>query len=99
MSPHSWDRVAKKRIEKDRDRLVPVEMIEQGQALPSNLRIRMKPRPEAEERQVHLSRCPQRGELSRWCRREAEHVPLDSLPQTFVHKRDRSQGAPVTASD
>jgi len=74
-------------------------MIEQGQALPSNLRIRMRPRPEAEERQVDLSRCPQRGELSRWCRRETEHVPLDPLPQTFVHERHRSQGAPLTASD
>jgi hypothetical protein len=80
MSPDSWDRVAKKRIDKDRNWLVPVEMIEQGQALPSNLRIRMRARPEAEERQVDLSGCPQRVELSRWCSRETEHVPLDSKP-------------------
>lgn len=74
-------------------------MIEQGQALPPNPRIRMRARPEAEERQVDLSGCPQRGELSRWCRRETEHVPLDSLQQAFVHERHRSQGVPVTASD
>ena len=89
MSPDSWDRVAQKRIEKDRHRLVPVEVIEQGQALPSNLRVRMRPRPEAEERQVDLSRCPQLGELSRRRRREAEHLPLDPLPQPLVHEARR----------
>jgi hypothetical protein len=53
MPSDSWDRVAKKRTDEDRDRLVPVEMIEQGEALPSNSRIRMTPRPETKERQVN----------------------------------------------
>ena len=60
-------------------------MIEHDEALPSNSRIRMTARPETKERQINESGCTKRGELAGWCRDEMEHMPLDSLPQSFVH--------------
>jgi hypothetical protein len=45
----------------------------------------MTPRPDAQERQINEAGCMKRWELAGWCRHEAEHMPLDSLPQRFVH--------------
>jgi hypothetical protein len=45
----------------------------------------MTPRPEAKEREINQSGCTKRWELAGWCRHVAEHMPLDSLPQCFVH--------------
>jgi len=85
MPTDSWDRVAEKRTDEHRNRLVPVEVIEQGEALPSNSRTRMTPRPEAKERQINKAGCTKRGELAGWRRRESEHMSLDSLAQPVVH--------------
>jgi hypothetical protein len=75
----SRDRIAEKCGHKDRDGLVTIEMIEHGQTLPSNSRVRMRLCAQAKKREIHLFRCAQRGELSRRCCDEAQDVLLDAL--------------------
>lgn len=95
----SRDRVTEKCSHKHGDGFVAVEVIEQGQALPSNFRVRVRLRAQAKKRQINLPRCAQRGELSRRCRDETQDMPLDALPQTVIHDRDGSQSRAMTTSD
>jgi hypothetical protein len=91
MSTDSRDRVAKKCAHKDGNGLVAVDVIEHGQTLPSNARVRMRLRTQAKKRQINLARRAQRGELPGRSCHVAQDMPLDALPQALIHDPDGSE--------